>query len=549
MSETVVMEKQKNEAISVVTSYNNVPYFIIEDDLQELGQQDYVNEVAEINKYYQAYENGMDFMTEGTNGEYIPSDVKFKKAASILNKEARFLFSNPPTFNINVDDMDGDVADDNTKLQNYLDAVLIQNNFNGQIIKAVKDCFIGKRCAIILNFNSDKEEVSLMFLNSLEFIYKTASDNPTRLEKFICFHNTTSTTDKSKQVWFKKSFTLVDDTVYVDEHYYDGLGNVLTDYPSLDYFRTDLNEIPATVIINDGLIGDTKGRSELENLLAAEGIYSKLANEDIDIERKGMNPVAYTVDASQNSTSNLTRSPGSYWDLQTDYDQASDSPHQAKAGLLEPSMNHSGALKTTLDRLENEMYSQVDVPNVNSEKLMGVITSGKTISALYWGLVVRCDEKMLTWAPSLTFIAKMIIEGGKLYPECIKKYTDDKLPDIEYEILVENNYPLPEDVAEEKSMDISEVDNKLMSRKAYLKKWRNLSDKQAEEEILQIKAEQDLLDDGYVPYDNNRGNKNNQDNTDDTDVPLEGSQKPVEDANKNQLDNNNIDGEDQGEGK
>jgi hypothetical protein len=543
MNETAVMESQEDKALSVVTSYNNVPYFIIADDLQELGQQDYVDEVAEINNYYAAYEDGMEFNTEGTNGEYVPSKIRFKKAASILNKEARFLFSNPPTFNVNIDDMDGDVADDNTILQEYLDNVLEKNNFKGQIIKAVKDCFIGKRCAIVLNFNSDKQEVSLMFLNSLEFIYKTASDNPTRLEKFICFHNTTSTTDKAKQVWFKKTYSLVDEVVYVDEHYYDGLGNILVDYPSIDNMKTELTEIPAAVILNDGLIGDTKGRSELTNLLDAEGVYSKLANEDIDIERKGMNPVAYTVDASQNSTKNLSRSPGSYWDLQTDYDQASDSPHQAKAGLLEPSMNHSGALKTTLDRLENEMYSQVDVPNVNSEKLMGVITSGKTISALYWGLVVRCDEKMLTWSPALTFIAKMIIEGGKIYTDCIEKYTDEDLPDIEYEILVENNYPLPEDVAEEKSMDISEVDNKLMSRKAYIKKWRNLSDKQAEEEILQIKAEQDLLDDGYVPYDN-RGNKEEDDS-----IPSEDTQRPIEEQNDNQLDNNNIDGEDQGEGK
>jgi len=501
MSETVVMERQENKLAKYITSYNNVPYFIIEDDLEELGQQDYVSEVAEINGYYEAYEKGMDFATEGTNGEYVPSDVRFKKSASILNKEARFLFANPPTFNVNVDDIKGDVAEDNSILQDYLDKVLEKNNFRGQIIKAVKDCFIGKRCAIVLNFNSDQKEISLMFLNSLEFIFKTASDNPSKLEKFICFHNTTTTTDKVKQVWFKKSYSLENGFVVVNEHYYDGLGNLLEDYPSLEDLRTELTEIPATVILNDGLIGDTKGRSELFDLLDAESTYSKLANEDVDIERKGMNPVAYTIDASANSTKNLSRSAGSYWDLQTDYDAPSDNANQAKAGLLEPSMNHSNALKTTLDRIENEMYSQVDVPNINSEKLAGVITSGKTISALYWGLVVRCDEKMLTWSPALTYIARMIIEGGKIYPECIKQYTEELLPDIEYEVLVENNYPLPEDVAEEKSMDVTEVDAKLMSRKAYLKKWRKLSDKQAEDEILQIKAETDLFENSVVPYD------------------------------------------------
>lgn len=537
MSETEVMQKQPNKVIDVITSYNNVPYFIIEDDLQELGQQDYVSEVAEINGYYDAYEKGMDFTTEGTNGEYIPSDVKFKKASSIINKEARFLFANPPSFNVNVDDVDGDLADDNTILQSFLDNVLQKNNFNGQIIKAIKDCFIGKRVAIVLNFNSNSEEISLMFLNSLEFIFKMASDNPNKLEKFICFHNTTTTTDKAKQVWFKKVYSLINDKVYVSEHYYDGLGNVLEDMPSIDDMQTDLTNIPAVVILNDGLIGDTKGRSELGSLLAEEAIYSKLANADIDIERKGMNPVAYTIDADANSTQHLTRSPGSYWDLQSDYNAPADNPHQAKAGLLEPSMNYSSSLKTTLDRIENDMHDQMDVPNINSEKLMGIITSGKTISALYWGLVVRCDEKMLTWAPALQYIAIMIVEGGKAYPECIGKYTEEALPDIEYDILVENNYPLPEDEAEEKNMDISEVDAKLMSKKAYLKKWRNLSDRQAEEEILQIKAEQDLFENSVVPYDYD---DNEGDIPDEDDVSPRSTQKPTDDANENRLGNNKL---------
>ena len=530
MSETEIMEKQPDKIISVITSYNNVPYFIIENDLQELGQQDYITEVAEINEYYEAYEKGMDFVTEGSNGEYIPSDVKFKKASSIINKEARFLFANPPTFNVNVDDVKGNLADDNTILQDYLDNVLKKNNFNVQIIKAIKDCFIGKRVAIVLNFNSESEEISLMFLNSLEFIFKAANDNQNKLEKFICFYNTTTTADRSKQVWFKKTYSLIDNIVHVEEHYYDGLGNLLQDMPSIDDMATDLTEIPAVVILNDGLIGDTKGRSELGNLLDEEATYSKLANADIDIERKGMNPVAYTIDAAANSTKNLTRSPGSYWDLQSDYDTPTDSPHQAKAGLLEPSMNYSASLKTTLDRIENDMHDQMDVPNINSEKLMGVITSGKTISALYWGLVVRCDEKMLTWAPALQYIAMMIIEGGKAYPECIGKYTQDQLPDIEYDILVENNYPLPEDEAEEKNMDISEVDAKLMSRKAYLKKWRNLSDREAEEEILQIKKEQDLFDDSIVPY--------NYDNDDDQDELSDDDQGLIEDLKDDQLENN-----------
>lgn len=501
MSEEGVMLKQQEESIKVITSYNSIPYFIIEDDLIEIGNQDYVNEVQEIIDLYDAYEKGVEFTTEGSNGEYIPSNVRFKKASSILNKEARFLFANPPSFNVNMDDMDGSEKTQNTIVQDFLDSVLDKNHFNAQIIKAVKDCFIGKRCACILNFNETTQEISLMFLNALEFIYKMCDSNPNRLEKFICFSCKSNTDDKTKQIWLKKTFSLENEKVYVSEFYYDGLGNILEEYESIDHRETYFTDIPAVVILNDGLIADTKGKSELTDLIEEESQYSKLANADIDIERKGMNPVAYSIDASSESTKNLTRAPGAYWDLQTDFTTPSDNPSQARVGLLEPSMSYSNALKTTLDRIENDMYSHVDVPNINNEKLMGMITSGKTIRALYWGLVVRCDEKMLTWGPALKYIAEKIIEGGRFYPKCISKYSNEKIPNIEINILVENNYPLPEDVQEEKAQDIVEVDAKLMSKKAYLKKWRNLSDKESEEELAQIKIEQDLFENTFTGID------------------------------------------------
>ena len=73
------------------------------------------------------------------------------------------------------------------------------------------------------------------------------------------------------------------------------------------------------------------------------------------------------------------------------------------------------------------------------------------------------------------------------------------LPDIQCEILVENNYPLPEDEVEEKNMDLAEINAQVMSRKAYLKKWRKLNDAEAEKELMQIKLEQDLFENSVLP--------------------------------------------------
>lgn len=499
-----IMQNQKEIFDEDIIAYVNVPYFLF-DDVTPAVKQKYSDEITEIKKFYSFYDKGVRFFPEGSNNDYIPSDLRFRKSAMIMNKEARFLFSNPPTFNVNVDDVSGEYEKENAIIQDYLDNVLKKNNFNGGLMKSLKDCFIGKRIAIIANFNEQKG-ITITFLNSLEFIYELSPDGNNEITKFVTFYNQTESSVLKKQRWFKKVYVKENDGVYLHEAIYAGNGDLIeTVTPKT---KIKLDKIPAVIVLNDGLTGDTDGESELSSLTRYERTYSKMANADMDAERKSMNPIRYTIDASQQSTKNLSSSPGSYWDIQSDEDKAET--HTAKVGIIEANMNYSGPLKTTLDRIENEMYAELDVPNINSEQLMGVITSGKTIQALYWGLTVRCDEKMLSWGFALVTLAEIIIEGGKLYTNCISKYTNEKtLPDIPYDVTVENNYPLPEDVQEEKTMDIAEVESKLMSRKAYLKKWRKLNDKEAMEELKQIQLETEMLENSFTV----QGNAGNFDET------------------------------------
>lgn len=495
MSEEQKMLDQQNVDSTAVTLYDGIPYSVIADDLSTTQKEAYYAEMRDIIELYKAYKKGKDFLTEGSNSNYIPSTLRYKKAASIINKEARFLFANPPTFNVNVDDVSEEVKQPNAIVQDFLDSVLLKNNFNDKLLKAAKDCFIGKRVALVLNFN-DTNGITITFLKSLEFIYETSGTGSGELQRLVMFSNLEDTPYKEKQRWFKKIYSLEGGIVYVEENVYDGLGKLIQTV--LKKTKTLFTHIPAIVILNDGLTGEARGESELEGLLGYEATYSKLANADIDAERKGMNPIRYTIDASSESTENLSIAPGAYWDLQSDEDKTAEA--QAKVGLLESTMAYSSALKATLDRVENAMYAEVDVPNINSEQLQGVITSGKTLRALYWGLTVRCDEKMLAWGAALRFLAATIIEGGRLYPKSISKYTTvTALPEIQCTILVENNYPLPEDVTEEKNMDLAEIDAQVMSRKAYLKKWRKLNDAEAEAELMQMKKEQDLFENSVLP--------------------------------------------------
>lgn len=476
-----------------ITVYSAIPYNIISKDIPSYLKQDFYNELGQILSYYEVYKKGADFTVEGTNGDYVGSDVKYKKCRYLIDKEARFLFAHTPDVYINRNTAHTEEEKAQaTILNDFITNVFLKNEMSSKLVKAAKDCFIGKRIGCLLNFNQETG-ISITFLKSYEFIYE--KDSSENLTKFIAFYTIIDTSDKKAQRIKKKSYEMKNGVCYAHEIIYDGMGNQIEE-PTPEQ-ATLFTYIPAIVILNDGLSNDGKGESEIDQLEAMEGLYSKLANADIDAERKGMNAVKYAVDASSDSTANLSTAPGAFWDIKSN--ALSPDPKTAKVGLLEPSMNYSAPLKTTLDRVNNQMHSQLDVPDINSEQLQGVITSGKTLKALYWGLIVRCDEKMLSWQPALTYLVNAILDGAVLYPESAQPYSEEPIPEIEYDITVENNYPLLEDDDEEKTMDLAEVQSQTMSRKAYMKKWRSLTDEEVEEELDQILKEKQLLEDSMIP--------------------------------------------------
>lgn len=476
----------------VLKAYNRIPYALINAEIGG-STKDTLEELTEICGYYKIYKKGSDFAVEGTNGDYIPAQLKYKMAASLINKEARFLFAEPPDISVEAKGDVGKTTEDTkdalTVLNDLVKTVFDKNKFEDALIKAAKDCFIGKRVAGLVNFN-EEDGITITFLPSTQFIYETKTGNPNTLTKFVCFIIIKDTITLTEKRIFKKKFELVDDVVYLEEVMYDGTGKeleVITEYQD-----TLMPMIPVSIFINDGLTGEVDGESEIENLKDYESWYSKMSNADLDSGRKSMNPTKYVVDMESASTKGLSTAAGAFWDLGSDQNLDKPSP---SVGLLEPSMSYSEALKTSLDRIKTTGYEQVDMPNITLESMQGAITSGKSLKAIYWPLIVRCKEKMKMWGPQLKVLVDIIIQGAQVYPNCITKYINDNLTPVAYEINVVHNTPLPEDEIEEKNMDLSEVDSNVMSRKSYMKKWKGLTDDEVQEELEQIALERSILED------------------------------------------------------
>lgn len=495
-----------NNSIPIFALFNKYPTRLITKEAKEMGisSGDILAEFGIISRYYSIYKYGVDVFPEGTNGDFVGSKLKSKKVSKLINRESRFLFGEAPDIIAYIDGKEKTKDEDikkNVDLCNKLIAKVIKNTkFKSKLLKGAKDCFIGKRVALLANFNEDTG-ITLNFLKSTNFLYEVNDDNPEILEKFVAFIIVEDSIDKAKQLIFKKVFKM-DEGVdsennkkrmcYIEETLYNGKGEVIE--VLTEYTQTELDRIPAVIILNDSLLDDTQGSSEVLELVGGEVYYNKLSNGDMDAQRKEMAQIRYTVDMDADSTSNLSVAPGSYWDLQTDVNK--DNPHPA-VGTLSSSMNYSNALDTTLKRIDTNMHETIDMPFIDLENLSGVVTSGKGLKAIYWPLILRTKEKMLEWGPALEYIFKLILDAAVIYEDITKELIGQPIVPMDFSVDVVQNFPLPEDEESEKVIDMQEVTAQVMSKKTYIKKWHNLTDDEADEELKQIALERQLLEDSF----------------------------------------------------
>lgn len=476
----------------------NLTRALINKELTGIFNTETLRDMQDIMKMYKIYFEGAEFNTDKSSNDWLPAQWHAKRIKSLIDKEARFMFSEPP--DIRVKDLKADTSD-NSRVdvnQQVIRTVLKKNRFTSKLVRGAKDCLIGKRIAIVVNFNEDTG-IDVSFIPSLEFVYETDPADVDIITKFIQFYNVVVNEDKNQQKIYKKKWYMENGVCRVVEELYDGNANLLETL--VEDTATNFTYIPVAIVINDGLSGDPFGISEVESLIDSESWYNKLSNKDIDSLRKGTDQITYAIDADPRTTKGLSRAPGAFWDLATD--PAKDGK-VAQVGTLENPMSYADALDNTLQRLKADMNEQLDVPDTTGDALQGVITSGKTMQAIYWGLITRCNEKMLDWTPAFEGMAEYILDGCKLYPEIAKMYVDDPIVD-DYMIEVENSYPILQDETEEKENDILEVNSKLMSRRTYMKKWRNLTDKDVDAELKQIMEESSMLEqENFLPDEDGR---------------------------------------------
>jgi hypothetical protein len=489
----------KPETVDYAT-YTHIPMSMMTSEVGGLYGSAVLQELNQLIKMYGVYEHGVGFTSDTLSDGFVSSDLRFKKVAQLIDKVARHMFAVKPDTIITIpyDRKNKSLKDlahkQQSILQDFVTNVLKENRVKNALLAACKDALIARRVAWVLNFSPVSGRITLRFIPSLGFVYET-NEETGELSKIVFFHAMNNETDSHQQRIFKKKYYMDNGFCFVDEHIYDGVGNVIQRLS--EALKTKLNHIPAGVILNDGLTGDMLGVSEIERLNNFEGWFNKLSNADIDAERQGMNPVRYLMDVDTTTSGKLSNAPGSLWDL------GSDDPdkQQGTAGVLELQFAYSKAIGSTLERIDQSAHDAMDVPDVSSKALQGVVSSGKTLEAIYWGLGVRCDEKFHVWGDALEQIVRDIIEGAKLYPECLKRYTEETLPVGKYEVQITRNSPIPKDDTAEKEADMLEVARGIRSKKSYMLKWGDgLTEDDVAEELAQIVREKQDEESSYMPF-------------------------------------------------
>lgn len=453
-------------------------YDWIKSELAGLYGSRVVAELSEIIALYDWYDGKAQVWTTASGLDYTPTKLCTNLTKKLIKDEARFMMGRAPEIRITANDKtDEDAA---IEIEKWLNCVLASERWNSKLIKAARDCFIGKRVAIKLGGGLGRP-LSIGFRPSLEFVYEVDEDDADVLRKIIFFYQVTSDeTAREKQRIWRQRYEMVDGRCVMDEALYDGYGQLVRTIHQRE--ETGLDFIPCRVIINDGLTGDLSGESDVAELRGDQDAYNHIKSDDIDALKFNMFPQKVFTDASEDSMNNVTISPGAMIDLQTDQSAVG---HQARSEVLESGFNYDGRLENAVKRIRGDMYDLLSVPNLSLEELKGMVTSGKSMRALYWSLICRCEEKWAEWDDALKWMTESLIKMAAAYGTA-------QLPEIDHTITIEHLYPIPDDEEAERTRDLDEVVQGARSRKSYIDKWQPNVD--ADGELQQITLEQRARD-------------------------------------------------------
>ena len=489
----------------------------------------FLEELNEVKQYYDFYEgrpvSTNDDLSDDRGQLWAVKDRDYRPTREVRNmtkklmkKQGRFMTSVQPTLNLSsVDEVELEQIDNKRAL---IEEILDDGKFWNKFSKAFMDCTIGKRVLLAVQTQVDENGVPLTenplkfrFYIMPEFTYMFDPNDCDRLMEVQIAYQDAETVGKiqQEQRWYKWTYSMRDDgycwCVYeiVDGNnslaYIPKVNNEVSlnlqsqhvgdeainnninidlenDIPLRNEWNTGFTQIPCKVILNDGLTGDTRGHSDIKDLMDLAIDYNKTVSDYRDALRFKMFEQPVFVDCDSSSIDGIKIAPNALIDLKSDpsLGDGSGAKSTAKFGMLSSTFNFQAAADSYLTRLKQDMYEIMEQP---LPEHLSNVPSGKALKMLYYDLITRCEEKWSMWDEALEWLVKIIEEAVVTF----NMYSDK--PNIQTMSLKTipswiHNYPIPDDELDNKTAAIAEVEAGVRSKLSYIEEFSQKEDAQAE---------------------------------------------------------------------
>ncbi len=447
---------------------------VVTPELEGLYGANVLKDMGELVRLYDFYDGKGQLWGVPDDLDYVPTRAVTNYAKKLIKAQARFMFGRPVELTVKAKDDAQSLV-----LQEAVNKVLSDNAFYEKLVKAGRDCFIGRRVAVKLW--GGKDGIKIMFRPSLEFVFETELDEVDELSKIVFFYGLNDERERASQRVWKQKFEMVDGRCLLTEAVYDGYGKMTESMA--DAVDTGLDFIPAYVIINDGLSGDLNGESDIEEIMVSQTLYNQLTSDHVDTLKFNMFPVRVAENADGDSLKNMRIAPNALVDLQTEPALAEEGK-SASLKILESDFSYAASFENTVSRVKNDMFELLGVPNVGLEQLRGLMQSGKSMQALYWELICKVEERWQAWDAMLRWLVDKVVWMCRAYGLY-------DLPDCPFTLEIAHVYPIMEDEEAERELDLEEVTQQVRSRKNYAEKWNINPDGNAE--LAQVAQEAELV--------------------------------------------------------
>ncbi|EQB4336897.1 phage portal protein [Clostridium botulinum] len=441
------------------------------------------------------------------NVDYKPTQDIRNKVKPLLKKQARWMFGKKPTLIFKADDLKD--KEQCEELRKFIEDVFENNNFWNNTRKAFLEATIKKR--VLLRAEANPEEPIVIKYESIEnFYYKEKNG---KLLKAIFFEEDEMNVykeDKDKLYYLHTYYYKVDGDTRALQAWYRKEAYKNTDLQkelTIDQ-DTGFSTIPCWLIRNGGELNNTFGESDITDLRDAQNQYNKKISDFADALRFQMFGSESIVDGNEDDVNRLTIAPNAVHAIKT-RDEALAEGKQATIQRQEYNIGNSEAMNTYLDRADSDMKETLDIPKISD---LNNIPSAKAMIYLYNDLIARCEEKFNDWEKPLLSLMNFIIEVG---PVCYSGIFNKTWLNMKYTKLIKQNYPIPNDEDEKKTLAMKEVEADVRSRKSYIKEYSDEEDvEKAFDEILDekvqiINAETDQFNKGLDSELDNLDDKSN----------------------------------------